>query len=125
MIASVAPVGSSAKSLVHAKGTPAQLVIDEPGADIIRAHGNLEVAEAVDLLAIVTAIDTINHTCKVSVPQLARRPIRARILDSVLIVPENIYTRALDTKMPIVITAKPVLKEGQLYMLYITSARQA
>jgi hypothetical protein len=44
------------------------------------------------------------------------------IVDSALDEPNNIYTRALNEGQVLQVIAKPTLKDGELYKLYITSA---
>lgn len=122
MIEMVAPVGSTVKTLSHAKKRPGEFLIDEPIADTIRAKGNLEVGDPVQMTVRLTAVDTTNRTVKISSPQFSK-PIKAKIIDPALMLPQNAYTNALDNHTPVHITAKPVLKDGKLYMYYVIDAK--
>ena len=124
MIETVAPVGDSVKTLTLAKQKPAEFIIDEPIADTIRAMGNLDVQDAVEMVVRLTAVDTVSRTVKITSAQHPKS-IRAKIIDPALMLPQNAYTRALDNHTPVRITAKPVLKDGELYMYYISDAKAA
>jgi hypothetical protein len=124
MIEMVAPVGNTVKTLTHAKKKAGEFVIDEPIADTIRAKGNLEVRDAVQLKVRLTAVDTTNRTVKITAPEF-KKPVRAKIIDPALIQPQNAYTHALDNHTLINITAKPVFKDGELYMYYVTDGKPA
>lgn len=117
----VAPIGPSARTLTHFKGRPAEFVIDEPAADVIRAKGALEVLDETTMKVKIEAVDKISKTCKV-VSEEWPGPVKGKITDPALDTPENVYTHALDTATEILVTGKPVLKDGELHMFYISNA---
>lgn len=117
----VAPVGNSARSLTHAKSEDAEYVIDEPAADAIRAKGVLEVLDAETIKVRIEAVDKIARTCKI-VSEDWEFPVRGKITDPSIDTPENVYTKALDAATNVIITGKPVLKDGKLHMFYISDA---
>lgn len=118
----VSPVGYSARSLTHSKDEHAEYVIDEPAADAIRAKGSLEVLDETTVKVRIEGVDKIARTCKILSDDWAV-PVKGKITDPVLDTPENVYTKALDTTRDVVITGKPVLRDGELYMFYISNAR--
>ncbi|WP_139165392.1 hypothetical protein [Filomicrobium insigne] len=118
----VAPVGPSVRQLVHSKGDTAEYVIDEPVADAIRSRGVLEVQEAISMTVRIEAVDKIRRTCKI-ISGDGTPPITGKITDPVVTEPQNVYTRALDNATPIVVTGKPVLKDGDWHAFYISGAR--
>ena len=69
------------------------------------------------------AVDKAAGTCRVEIEGMtAGKLIRGRITDPVLGQPGNIYTHSLDADQTVIVTAKPVIKEGEIATLYISNA---
>lgn len=122
MIEMVSPVGTSVKQLNNASGSPSELLIDEPMADVIRAQGDLEVEDEREMKVSIGAIDKINKTCRVLSNEFPH-PIKGRITDPALMTPGNVYTGALDKAETLIIKGKPAFKDGKIHTLYISDAR--
>ena len=78
-----------------------------------------EIGELARYRAVFFGVDTINGTCKVQVND-DERILRGKITDPALPNPGNVYTHSLDTKEPVMILAKPVLKDGEIVRLFIS-----
>lgn len=117
----VAPIGPSTRTLTHFKGQSAEYIIDEPAADAIRAKGDLEVLDETTIKVRIEAVDKIARTCKIVSDEWSH-PVKGKITDPVLDTPENVYTHALDTGAEILVTGKPVLKDGILHVYYVSNA---
>ncbi len=118
----VKPVGKSTRTLTHAKGAGAELVIDEPAAAVIRAKGDLELQDTTRIRARLGAVDTISRSCKI-VSDEFDRPMRGKITDPALEQAQNVYTHALDNHTELILTGKAALKEGEVHMYYISDAK--
>jgi hypothetical protein len=119
----VAPVGRSARELVHFKGTPNEIKIDEPLAEVFRSSADATVGEMTSYVARIVAVDKIFGTCKLLIEGLDK-PLKGKITDPVLQQPGNIYIHALDSAAPVEITAKPVIKDGEIATLYVVDAHE-
>lgn len=95
----VAPVGTTVRTLTHAKDKPAEMMIDEPTADTIRAQGTLAVLEPVQMVVRLMAVDMTNRTVKVLSTE-NKKPVRARIVDPALMQPQNPTRKHSTTKHP-------------------------
>ena len=65
------------------------------------------------------AVDTTNGACKFHVDG-DDRVLRGKITDPALGNAENVYTRSLDLRRSVVISAKPVTKDGEILRLFIS-----
>ncbi len=117
----VDPIGKSVRQLTHADKQPAEYVIDEPSAAVIRARGELEVRDITSMTVKLVAVDMLSRTCRIVTAE-SPKPISGKITDPAILSTENIYTRALDKGSEIVVTGKPVLKDGELITFYISDA---
>jgi hypothetical protein len=116
------PVGPSVRSLTHFKGTANEYVIDEPTADVLVSQEDKTVGEPQQFIARLWAIDKKANTCKVEIDG-QERPYRGKITDPALAVPGNIYTAAFNEDRRVLVTAKPVLRNGEIDTLYISDAK--
>jgi hypothetical protein len=68
------------------------------------------------------AVDEISRTCKILTEE-SSIPIKGKITDPAIENTNNIYSHALYQGAEIVITGKPVFKDGDLITFYISDAR--
>jgi hypothetical protein len=118
----VAPVGSSCRSVTHFDQTPERVIIDEPIAAVMRSKEDLEVGDQIEIRAVILGVDTVTGQCRVRFLDDSG-VARGKITDPSLKSPHNVYTAALDTKQVVVLTAKPINRDGELTKLYISDAR--
>lgn len=118
----VAPIGKSVTKQTHFKNTEAEYPIDQPVADVIRSSEFLEVLETTTMKVKIQAVDKTNRTCKILSDDYGV-PVKGMITDPALATPHSAYTTALDSGSEILITGKPVLKEGQIHSFYISDAK--
>ncbi len=71
------------------------------------------------LRAIFEGVDTTNGGCKVRVAG-DEKVLPGKITDPALLQAGNIYTHSLDTKQEVMISAKPIVKEGEVVRLFIS-----
>ena len=69
----------------------------------------------------ITEINTETGHCILTVEGFDKQ-VRGKINDPVLSTPNVVYTRALNDRTPLQISAKPVKKDGQIYRLFISDA---
>lgn len=118
----VAPIGQSCRSMTHFDQTPQKILIDEPTAVVMRSKENLEVGTQMEFPAVILGVDTVTGQCRIRFAD-DNCEARGKITDPALKEVHNIYTSALDTKQVVVLTAKPVNRNGELSKLYISDAR--
>ncbi len=118
----VAPIGYSCKTLTHFDKTPMAQVIDEPLAESMRSQEELEVGTQAIFKGIILGVDKVTGTCRVKLAENGQE-IRGKITDPALKSTHNVYTAALDTAHQVSLTAKPILKNGELSKLFISDAK--
>jgi hypothetical protein len=121
----VSPIGHSCKSITHFDQTAERLSIDEAAADVMRSKEDLEVGNEIKVPAIIIGVDTGTGSCRVQLTEGPHAVIRGRITDPALRTPHNRYTSALDDKRTIILTAKPIRKDGEITRLYISDAKES
>lgn len=115
------PVGKSCNELkIGSTEVTEPVAIDEPTAQVLQSKEELIVADMRQYRGLFLGVDTTNGSCRIEVEGGI---VRGKITDPALEVVENVYTHALDTHRPVLITAKPVLREGEIKRLYISDAR--
>lgn len=118
-----APVGPSVKSITHFKGDDSgSFTIDEPIADAMRASTDLEVGDLTTYRARFVGVDKAAGSCRVEI-EGREGFVRGRITDPGLAIPLNPYTHALDTGTAVILTGKPVMKDGEIKTLYISDVK--
>ncbi len=117
-----APIGRTVKQIEHFKNLPEPIIVDEPTAEALRAPEGAVVGDLETYFGTLKAVDTTTGSCKFLIDD-AEKPIRCKITDPALSLPENVYTHALDTQRHITITAKPVSKNGKVSTLYVSDAK--
>jgi hypothetical protein len=114
------PVGRTVRAIALGKDDP--LVIDEPVAEVLRSREGLELGDTDEYEIELVGVFKNNGVCRVKL--LGRdKIVLGKISDPALDQPNNIYTRALNEGRSLRVIAKPTLKDGELYKLFITSAR--
>jgi hypothetical protein len=116
------PIGKTVKSIEHFSDTPLPIIVDEATAEALTSKEEAVVGDVAPYKAKVLAVDTITGTAKLLI-EGDLLPVRARITDPSLKVPENPYTHALDTALSVMVSAKPVLKDGVVSTLYVSDAK--
>jgi hypothetical protein len=118
----VSPIGYSCRTLTHFDKTPMAQVIDEPMAESMRSQEELEVGTQAIFKGIILGVDKVTGACRVKLIENGQE-IRGKITDPALQSTHNIYTAALDTADQVTLTAKPILKNGELSKLFISDAK--
>lgn len=119
----VKPVGITCSSLAQFAESDNETVITEAEAEVISSDSALEIEDAkVFQCERVTEVNTLTGHCILQVAGYTHL-IKGKISDPVLSNADNIYTRALNNHTPIRVTAKTVLKEGEVHRLYISDAK--
>lgn len=120
----VAPIGNTCKQIKQFSLTDFEVEITEPEAEVIRGESEMEVDDMQSFHCNrITEINVENGHCILDVEDYDHL-ITGKIDDPVLKTPHNVYTKALDNQTPVIITAKPVKKEGVIYRLYISDANE-
>lgn len=120
----VAPVGRSCARLVQNSDGAHPLEIAEPEANAIKSKDDLVVEDSQDMRCL--SINSLNRTtgrCEITVEQY-EGVLTGKITDPTLEQAGNVYTHSFDQQTPFRITAKPVLRAGEIHMLYISDARR-
>jgi hypothetical protein len=98
------------------------LVIDEPTAEALRSNDAV-VGEMETYSGTILAVDKTTGSGKILLDK-AEKPVRVKIVDPAVVkAPANVYTHALDAGNRVQVTAKPVLKGGEISTLYVFDAR--
>lgn len=118
----VAPVGQTCRSITHFNGTPHEIVVDEPTADVMRSREELEVGAQTEFTAEIIGVNRKTGTCHIRL-QDGLEPKYCKITDPSLNTPHNVYTKALYDQSLVILVAKPVLQNGEIKTLYISDAK--
>jgi hypothetical protein len=113
------PVGRTVRTMTLGKENP--IIIDEPTAEVLRSHEGLELGDTVECDVELVGVFKNNGACRIKLLG-SDKVVLGKISDPALDQPNNIYTRALNEGRALRVVAKPTLKDGQLYKLFITSA---
>jgi hypothetical protein len=117
------PVGRSVREMIV--GDPGQrTIIDEPSAEVLRSREDLEVGEAKQYVVDIEGVFKTNGACRVRLQEDGSdRVVSGKITDPELELPGNVYTTALDQGQKLRVTAKPTIKDGEVYRLFISDAK--
>jgi hypothetical protein len=119
----VAPVGTTCKVLRQFSRTQDETIITEPDAEVIRGDPQMEVGDLQQFgCRRITEINRTNGHCILDLEGFDR-PVIGKIDDPALQEPNNVYTRALNDLTPVLIIAKPVMKNGVVHKLFISDAK--
>jgi hypothetical protein len=113
------PVGRTVRTMAIGKENP--IIIDEPTAAVLRSREGLELGDTVEYDVELVGVFKNSGACRIKL--LGKdKVVLGKIADPALDESNNIYTRALNEGQVLHVVAKPTLKNGELYKLYITSA---
>lgn len=116
-----APIGRTVAQLEHFHRSPEAIVVDEPLAEALRVQ-DAEVGEMETFTGKILGVDKPSASCKFQIDG-SEKMVRCRITDPILRTPKNVYTHSLDADTRVRITAKPVLKAGEITTLYVMDAK--
>jgi hypothetical protein len=119
----VSPVGSTC-SLIQI-GTPdhaGPLMITEAEAEVLTSREELVVEDAKKYQGVFNAVDQTNGICKFLIKG-EENWVAGKITDPALQSALNPYTHSLDTQTLATITAKAVMKDGEIKKLYISDGK--
>ncbi|MZR63828.1 hypothetical protein [Alcanivorax sp. DP30] len=119
----VAPIGRACSQLVQNADSKAPTVIAEPEAKAIKSTDDLIVENSQEMRCLsISSLNRNTGRCEITVEQYEGL-LKGKITDPTLDQPGNVYTHSFDQQTPFRITAKPVLKAGEIHTLYISDAR--
>lgn len=123
MVMAVSPIGRSCREIRHFAGSESEFYISEPEADAIRSKEELEVDDMKEYECdLISELNTKSGHCHLHLVGDSRH-IVGKISDPALSVPDNIYSRALNSQTGFKFTAKAVLKDGEIQRLYVSDAK--
>jgi hypothetical protein len=116
-----APVGNTVRQMQI--GAPAVgPIVDEAAAEVLRAREPLQLGDTHEYEVMVEGVFKTNGACRLRLlPE--GRVVFGKITDPALSIPGNVYTSALDRGLPLKVTAKPTLKDGEIHTLYVSDAK--
>lgn len=118
----VQPIGNSCTVINNNFYNGFEVSIDAPKAEIIRStEPDIIGAETVYECIRLTELNLNNGHCELEISGMEKN-IVGQISDPVLSVPGNIYSKALDEHIPIAITAKPIIRDGEIIKIHISNA---
>ncbi|WP_281019981.1 MULTISPECIES: hypothetical protein [unclassified Minwuia] len=118
-----APVGHSCNDQVIYKNSVSPTIIDEPVAQALRSKGEMEVADEMETTMTIRSLNLDTGTGSADWDGEEGGRISIKVTDPALALPKNVYSGSLDGQIPIAVTAKPVLKDGEISRLYVSDAR--
>jgi hypothetical protein len=119
----VDPVGRSAgRLLVDNSGSAAGAVIDEPTADAIRTKEDIELQDVSEMRIRVDGIIRHSRTLKVEFSDQPGRFVTADVRDPVFDNTPNIYTDALGSGIELRVRARPALRGGEMFKIFVIEA---
>ncbi|MBI3698882.1 MAG: hypothetical protein HY242_00370 [Afipia sp.] len=98
--------------------------VDEAAAEVLRATEPLQLGDTQEYEVLVEGVFKTNGACRLRLMP-DDRVVAGKITDPALTVPGSVYTSALDQGLPLHITAKPTLKDGEVHSLYVSDAKIA
>lgn len=117
-----APVGKSVRTLEigHTEITH----IDEAGASVLSSKEDMDIGDLAEYRVTIHGVFKTDGSCRLKLYDTQEITI-GRITDPALETVGNVYTSALNQGFPLVITAKPTIKDGKIVRLYISDAKKA
>ena len=100
------------------------LSLNEDDAKTIRFKAEDEEGEIAEFKCLIDSLTLHNKTVRVQIDDLEEdeRYITADVMDDAFNAPDNLYIVALNTKRPLRILAKPILRDGRIVRLKILNA---
>ncbi|MFC4169826.1 DUF7946 domain-containing protein [Teichococcus aestuarii] len=118
----VAPVGGSAGQISIAVGA-AKMEVGIPEAEAIRAETPQEVGSESSYTILLTELDMTTGSCRYTDIKSGVARLKGQITDPAVHIPMNAYVSAMASQRPLVVRAKPTLRQGVLDRLFISDAR--
>lgn len=118
----VAPVGGSAGQISIAVGA-AKMEVGIPEAEAIRAETPQEVGSESSYTILLTELDMTTGSCRYTDIKSGAARLKGQITDPAVHIPMNAYVSAMASQRPLVVRAKPTLRQGVLDRLFISDAR--
>jgi len=115
------PIGRTVRLMEVGEDRSSPVVIDEPAAEVLRAHEPMQVGDVAEYDVKIEGVFKTNGACRVRLLD-EDRIVPGKITDPALEQPNNVYTAALNAGVVLHVTAKPVLKDGQIDRLFISHA---
>lgn len=116
----VDPVGRSASSMaIDGASRKPSAIIDEATADAIRSKEEIELQENAEFTLRVDGIIRHSRTIKAEFIDKPGDFVSADVRDPEFDSVPNSYTDALSSGMPITVRARPALRAGSLFKLYV------
>jgi hypothetical protein len=116
-----APIGNSVRQMQIGAPTIGPIV-DEASAEVLRARDPLQLGDAQEYQVLVEGVFKTNGACRLKLISDGR-VVSGKIVDPALAIAGSVYTSALDRDLPLQITAKPTLKDGEIHTLYVSDAK--
>lgn len=118
------PVGKSCHEMTHFAETENEVILTEADTDAIRSKGELEVDDMKSYeCSLISALNTVSGHCCITLKETGQ-VVTGKINDPTLQLANNIYSKSLNEKSDLIITAKAVIKDGNIHKLYISDAKQ-
>lgn len=118
----VYPIGNTCRSIKQFSGTSDVVLIDEPDAEAIRGDDDTEVEDMKSFICNrITEINIKTGHCILEIDGFIG-PIVGKISDPTISIPNNVYTRCMNSNTPFIVSAKTVKKNGIIYKLFISDA---
>jgi hypothetical protein len=115
------PIGKSVREMQIGESSVGP-AIDEPAAEVLRAHEPMEVGDTLDYDVTVEGVFKTNGACRLKILG-EDRIVAGKITDPALSQPGNVYTTALNEGLALHVTAKPTLKAGELHPVFVSDAK--
>lgn len=97
------------------------LTIDEPVAVALRSHEEVAVGDSTSYRVKLEGVFKTTGACRVRLIDQGV-VVSGKVTDPAVARDENLYTRALADGTQLIVTAKPILKGGQITKLFISDA---
>jgi len=118
----VRPIGRSASTMTVPYDATGSLVLDEADAAVMRAETPVEVGPERHFMVRISELDVETGNCRIAADEFGEGRIPGQIADPVLAQPNNAYALALAAQRPLLVRAKPTLRNGEVERLFITDA---
>lgn len=119
----LAPIGQSVETInLRRRGAPSErVVLDRETKELAQLGKDHRITGPHQLSGIISELDMVSGSCKVSLESDPENRVAAKIVDPVVSLPNNPYAQALSQIATITFTAKAEIDlEGNIVTLYIS-----
>lgn len=118
----VQPVGEECETLSLGKrGEPTTTVIDKATRDAILADEGTSLTELRQWRVVFTELDKVTQTGKVQLADnTSEARVKVEVSDPSFAMPDNLYVASLGKDAEVLVTAKGLLRDGELERLYVS-----